>query len=171
MKTTRISAPLPPVVPALPEAVPPALRFMLEPAGRDDGYRFYKDVGDIGWHMRDTAAWAEKWIIGKMSTRWPAVARADEVIDGLLSDALRVVAANPRSFPRWWLSVAVCLANGHPERLRECCQRVLEHAGVRFDEHVTHVEEKADKPMREAVRHWQDRDALDDIIDSELDAE
>ena len=79
----------------------------------------------------------------------------------------RVVAANPRTFPRWWLSVAVVLANGHPERLRGCCERILAHAGVAFDRHATYAEEVADRPMREAARHWQDRDLTDDLAGDE----
>src|SRR5690606_37557305 len=119
---TRVTAAMPKVPPALPEAVPPALRVMLEPEARADGERFYKDMDALDWRMPDPVAWAEKHVIGSMSRRWPAVARADEAIGGLLSDALRAVAVQPRAFPRWWLSLAVVLTNGHPERLRANCE-------------------------------------------------
>lgn len=163
----RLSPPIPKVAPALPETVPPALRFMLKDEAREDGHRFYRDMDALSWTMPDPARWAEEFVIDGMARRWPAVAQADAAVGGLLSDALRVVAAKPRAFPRWWLSVAVVLANGHPERLRECCERVLAHAGVSFDKHVTYAEEQADRPMRAAQRHWQDRDLAE--ADESLD--
>lgn len=164
---TRVSPALPKVLPSLPDAVPPALRFMLEREARADGDRFYRDLDGFTWNMPDPGRWAEEFVIGAMARRWPAVARADEAVGGLLSDALRVVAANPRTFPRWWLSVAVVLSNGHPERLRGCCERILAHAGVAFARHVIYDEEQADRPMREAARHWQDRDLTDDLAGDE----
>lgn len=101
----------------------------------------------------------EKHIVGKLASEWPQVTRADAHFDGLLTEVLRAYAANPK-IPGWWKSPFIALHGGHPERIRPACEEVLGIAGVPLPDAVeVYEEEKPDIVLREAVRHWQDRDA------------
>lgn len=145
------------VMPLLREDVPPSLRFMLGDEAREDGWAFYRFMSGLTWGTGNESEWCEKHVVGKLAERWPYVARADAAVGGLLSDALRVVAANdPRTAPRRWLCFAVVLANGHPELLRDCCERVIGLKPSGKPKPEIHPEEAPDPIMRAAARHWQD---------------
>jgi hypothetical protein len=151
------------VVPSLPEMVPPTLRFLLAPEVLEDGERFYKHINArVCWHNLPAhlmVDFMEKHIVGKLATEWPQVARADAHFEGLLSEVLRAYAANPK-LPGWWKSPFIALLNGRPERIRPACEEVLGIAGVPLPDAVeVYEEEKPDIILREAARHWQDRDA------------
>lgn len=151
------------VVPSLPSEVPPTLRFLLTPEVIDGGKEFFHHINDVvswsnipGHLMVD---FVEKHIVGKLAEQWPHVARADAHFDGLLVEVLRAFAANPK-LPGWWKSPYIALLNGHPEMIRSACEKVLGIAGVPLPDAVeVYEEEKPDIILREAARHWQDRDA------------
>ncbi|TGQ83702.1 hypothetical protein EN850_02870 [Mesorhizobium sp. M8A.F.Ca.ET.207.01.1.1] len=150
-----------PLLPSMPAAVQPALRFMLGAEARAEAEAFRLELNDrIQWsnipgHLM--VAFVEKHLVGQLADRWPQVARADEAVGGLLTEVLRAFAANPK-LPGWWKSPAVALASGRPERLRETCEGVLAHAGVPLPQYESYKEEVEDHILKAAVRHWQDRD-------------
>ncbi|MHA6642730.1 hypothetical protein [Mesorhizobium sp. A623] len=158
----RVLAATPKVVPSLPSAVSPVLRFLLAPEVIAEAQRFFRHINDVvAWpnipaaHMVD---FMEKHIIGKLAEQWPHVARADAHFEGLLVEVLRAFAANPK-LAGWWKSPFIALLNGHPEMIRTACQTVLAAAGVPLPDAVeSYEEEKPDLVLREAARHWQDRD-------------
>ena len=159
VSTTKFTPAVGKPFPSTPEMVQPSLRFMLEPEAMADAEAFYSRLANhIAWTNipdRLRMSFVEKQLIITMPERWPYVARANEVVDGLLADALRVYAANPK-FPGWWISPAICLMNGRPQHLAEACRKVLQYAGAMNPER--YQEERTDHILKAAVRHWQDRD-------------
>ncbi|MFD2054202.1 hypothetical protein ACFSQT_14195 [Mesorhizobium calcicola] len=157
----RVAKPQAKMYAAMPEGVPPTLRFMLDAEARDEANAFLRHVQNgFAWnsipdHRR--VDFVERHLVEVLPEHWPSVARADEAVGGLLVEVLRVFAANPK-LPGWWLSPAVALSNGHPERLRESCDAVLAHAGVSQPEIESYPEERPDPVLRFAASHWQDRD-------------
>lgn len=158
----RVLAATPKIIPSLPSAVSPVLRFLLASEVIDGAKEFYHHINDVvSWpnipnHFR--VDFVEKHIIGKLASDWPQVARADAHFEGLLVEVLRAFAANPK-LPGWWKSPFIALLNGHPEMIRTACQTVLAATGVPLPDAVeTYAEEKPDIILREAAKHWQDRD-------------
>lgn len=121
MTATMIEPKADRVTPALPTEVEPRLRFLLAPEARDEALDLYRLLRDDLWQR---PGWLAGWLERRMPTACPNLVRADEALRGLLTAALRHVAANP-GVPAWWLSVAVCVANGRPDRLRESCEDIL----------------------------------------------
>jgi len=109
------------VTPALPTEVEPGLRFLLAPEARDEALDLYRLLREDLWKRE---GWLAGWLERRMPTACPNLVRADEALRGLLTAAFRHVAANP-GIPAWWLSLAVCVANGRPDRLRESCEDIL----------------------------------------------
>ncbi|MBX3576271.1 MAG: hypothetical protein KF723_03610 [Rhizobiaceae bacterium] len=117
----RIEAAAGPVPLALPTDVQPGLRFLLSQEARDEALALYRLLREDLWRRE---GWLAGWMTRRMPTECPNMMRADEALRGLLTDALRHVAAHP-TIPAWWLSVAVGVANGRPDRLRESCETIL----------------------------------------------
>ncbi len=116
----RIEPKVDPVLPAPATAVQPGLRFLLEPEAEAEASQLSRHLagrqlrkGWLAWYLREV-----------MPRECPHLMRADEVLQGLVSRALTHVSEHPE-FPGWWMSILVSVANGHPQRLRESCQKVL----------------------------------------------
>ena len=121
LSSKRVEPATGPVAAALPTEVQPGLRFLLAQEARDEALDLYRLLRDDLWKRE---GWLAGWMTRRMPTACPNLVRADEALRGLLTAALRHVAATP-GIPAWWLSVAVCVANGRPDRLRESCEDIL----------------------------------------------
>lgn len=147
--------------PSLPEEVPPTLRFLLSPDVMEDGEKFFSHINNrVSWsnipgHL--LVGFMEQHIVGKLAVEWPQVANANDHFGGLLVEVLRAYAANPK-MPGWWKSPFMALAKGRPGSIRSACEGILGIASVPLPD-VVYEEDKPDPVLRQAARHWQDRDA------------
>ena len=115
--------------PSAPHQVPPSLRFMLTPEALQEAEKFRWHLYEIGWEIiepRHRIALVER-IIAIMPERYPHVAKADRVIDGMLTEALRAFGRTP-DMPGWWRIILWAMAKGHPEKLRPDCRLVIDAA-------------------------------------------
>jgi hypothetical protein len=116
----RIEPKAAPVLPVATTSVQPGLRFLLDPEAKSEASQLYRSVqgrvlrkGWLAWYLREI-----------MPRDCPMLMRADEVLRGLVSQVITHVSDHPE-MPGWWQSILVCIANGHPQHLREICERVL----------------------------------------------
>lgn len=117
----RIEPKAAPVLPVAATSVQPSLRFLLDPEAMAEAGQLSRHLagrqlrkGWLAWYLREV-----------MPRELPNLMRADEVLQGLVSRAITHVSDHPE-MPAWWHSILVCVANGHPQRLREICERVLD---------------------------------------------
>ena len=129
-------------------------------------------AGDMYQELQNRICWSripahyrgqfvEDKLVSRLSERWPLVAEVDAKNGGLLTNVLRAFASNPK-IPAWWMSPIVALKNARPDAFESSCKRVLEHCNEVEPEAFS--EEKPDPILRQAARHWSDRDELDDVL-------
>lgn len=104
------------IVPASPDQVRPALRFLLSDESRKEGHEFYRR---LEW-LRGPRQWALKRTAASLDTDFPHVARLDDVLGGAVRRILVEAAdlpVDPEGHMPAWVSIGVLIANGHPHRL------------------------------------------------------
>lgn len=105
--------------------VPEHLRFICTASFKDQAKKFYEALDRV--QPSSDRSWVRKYYVEKLDS-WSHIARANEVMGGLISDVMSIIAENPH-FPAWWRSFGVHLTKGNPVGAIESCHRIINFTG------------------------------------------
>ncbi len=105
--------------------VPQHLLFIASEGFKDQAEDFYKELSFV--QPTSDRGWVKRRFVDGLGT-WPHIKNADEALNGIISQALSIVAENP-NFPPWWRSVAVSMTRGNPKGVIRSCLDVIDYSG------------------------------------------
>ncbi|MFT4163374.1 hypothetical protein [Shinella sp.] len=115
--------------PADPSEIRPKLRFLLSDEAREEGKMMVRNFRGytLSRPSDDTRCQFESIARGIREERWPNIAAADEIMDGVLLASVEKIASGFRQ-PEWMLwrsSWANALADGWPNRMEGAANRMM----------------------------------------------
>lgn len=105
--------------------VPQSLMFMTTAGFKDQAAAFERELSFV--QPSSDKAWVKRRFVDGLSA-WPHIKNADDALNGIISQALTVVAENPH-FPPWWRSIGVSMTRGNPKGLIRSCLDVIDYTG------------------------------------------
>ncbi|WP_146200215.1 hypothetical protein [Ochrobactrum soli] len=114
-------------------SVPEHLRFMCTTSFKDQAKEFYAALDRV--QPSSDRSWVRKYYVEKLDS-WSHIARANEVMGGLISQTMSIIAEHPH-FPAWWRSFGVHLTKGNPEGAIASCERIINFTGNKKVFHET----------------------------------
>lgn len=105
--------------------VPQHLLFIASEGFKDQAEDFYKELSFV--QPTSDRAWVKRRFVDGLDN-WPHIKNADDALNGIISQALAIVAETPH-FPPWWRSVAVSMIRGNPKGLIRSCLDVIDYTG------------------------------------------
>lgn len=105
--------------------VPLHLHFIESEGFKDQAEDFYKELSFV--QPSSDRAWVKRRFVDGLST-WSHIKNADDALNGIISQALAIVAENP-NFPPWWRSIGVSLMRGNPNGVIRSCLSVIDYTG------------------------------------------
>lgn len=103
--------------------VPAKYEFMLTTAFRDQAELFYKELSYV--NANSDSRWIQKYFVDRLG-RFSHIERADNAMDGMITQVMSLVADNPRAVPNWWRSYAISLKRGDGQAAYDTCRLVLD---------------------------------------------
>lgn len=105
--------------------VPQHLLFIASEGFKDQAAAFERELSFV--QPSSDRAWVKRRFVDGLAA-WPHIKNADDALNGIISQALSIVAENPH-FPSWWRSVGVSLTRGNPKGLIRPCMSVIDYTG------------------------------------------
>lgn len=125
----RVTPRTDPPVPFDPALLPSHLAYMASTAFKAEAEDLYKAASYIPHNIQvSDKTWITRRFVTQLSVNWPMVARLDNDLDGVISDAFLKVASTP-NFPPWWGSIGVALMRGDPDAVKMRASMILSYEG------------------------------------------
>lgn len=105
--------------------VPQHLLFIASEGFKGQALEFERELSFV--QPSSDKKWVKRRFVDGLS-KWPHIKNADDALNGIISQALAIVAENPH-FPPWWRSIGVSLMRGNPKGVIRSCLAVIDYTG------------------------------------------